>query len=101
MNASGLEWLQQWYRAHCNEDWEHQHGISVETLDNPGWHLTVSLVGTDLQWREFKELKIKRTDEDWVLCRILGKPDAPTFDAHGGALNLTEMIEVFRRWVQE
>jgi hypothetical protein len=100
MNADALEWLQQWYLSHCNRDWEHQYGISIENLDNPGWHLTVDLVGTELQWREFQELAIERTSEDWVRCKITGTRDVPKFEAHGGALNLSEMIEIFRRWVQ-
>jgi hypothetical protein len=98
MSADNLDWLQRWYRAHCNGDWEHQYRISVETVDNPGWHLTVDLAGTELQWREFTELRAKRTDQDWVHCRIVEQPDAPTFDAHGGTLNLAEIIEIFRGW---
>jgi hypothetical protein len=51
MYADNLEWLQQWYLSHCNEDWEHQYGISIKNIDNPGWHLSVDLVGTEVQWR--------------------------------------------------
>ena len=40
-----------WYRTHCDGDWEHTHGIRLETLDNPGWQLTVDLVRTNLQGR--------------------------------------------------
>jgi hypothetical protein len=32
-----LTWLQAWYAEQCDGDWEHQFGVSVETLDNPGW----------------------------------------------------------------
>ncbi|MFD5200063.1 Imm53 family immunity protein [Streptomyces sp. NPDC058375] len=28
--------LQGWYSAQCNEDWEHEWGGKIETLDNPG-----------------------------------------------------------------
>src|ERR1700686_1765844 len=101
MHADNLEGLQQWYLSHCNEDWEPQYGISIKNLDNPGWQVTVDLVGTELQCREFKELAIKRTSEDWVHCKIAGPRDLPTFEAQGGALNLTELVEIFRRWVQE
>lgn len=101
MSADNLDWLQRWYGAHCNGDWEHQYRISVETVDNRGWHLTVDLAGTKLQWRKLTELRAKRTDEDRVHCGIVGQPDAPVFDAHDGALNLAEIIEIFRGWVQE
>jgi len=101
MSADNLAWLQQWYLSHCNGDWEHQNGVSIETLDNPGWHLTVNLTGTALQWRKFKDVRIERTELDWIDCRILGQPDAPAFHGHGGALNLTEIVEILRCWVQE
>lgn len=38
--ADLLHWLERWYVAHCDGEWEHQYGITIETLDNPGWTLT-------------------------------------------------------------
>ncbi|GHB54781.1 hypothetical protein GCM10010331_48120 [Streptomyces xanthochromogenes] len=32
-----LDRLQSWYSAQCNGDWEHEWGIKIDTLDNPGW----------------------------------------------------------------
>jgi len=32
-----LKWLQQWYSEHCDGAWEHGFGITIETIDNPGW----------------------------------------------------------------
>src|SRR5437588_3314313 len=72
--------------SHCNRDWEHQYGISIENLDNPGWYLPVDLLGTELRWREFKELAINRTKEDWVRRKIAGTRGSPKFEALGGAL---------------
>ena len=37
-----------WYQSQCNGSWEHHHGVRLETLDNPGWLLTLDLVQTDL-----------------------------------------------------
>jgi len=31
-----LQFLQEWYLEQCNGDWEHEFGIKIETLDNPG-----------------------------------------------------------------
>ena len=36
--------LQKWYRSQCNGEWEHAEGISIGTLDNPGWSIEVSLL---------------------------------------------------------
>jgi len=38
--------LMNWYVAHFNEDWEHLYGVTIDTLDNPGWSLTVDLEET-------------------------------------------------------
>ena len=37
-----LSWLQQWYSAHCDGEWEHGFGVTIATLDNPGWSVTAS-----------------------------------------------------------
>ena len=39
MDIAGLE---DWYADLCNGDWEHTGGIKIETLDNPGWCITVT-----------------------------------------------------------
>ncbi len=51
MNA--LEELQNWYLSECNEDWEHSYGVKIETLDNPGWSVTINLEDTYLETIEF------------------------------------------------
>ena len=38
-----LKVLQQWYQSKCDGTWEHMYGVEIDTLDNPGW--TVSLTG--------------------------------------------------------
>jgi hypothetical protein len=50
MNA--LQWLQVWYKSQCNGDWEHQHGIKINTLDNPRWDLKIDIYNTDLEGLE-------------------------------------------------
>ncbi len=34
--------LNQWYKSKCNGIWEHSNGLTLETLDNPGWHLKIT-----------------------------------------------------------
>ncbi|TMB85990.1 MAG: hypothetical protein E6J45_14585 [Chloroflexi bacterium] len=31
-----LALLQHWYLSRCDGEWEHQRGITIESLDNPG-----------------------------------------------------------------
>jgi hypothetical protein len=68
--------LIEWYERHCNDDWEHQYGVKLDTLDNPGWMLTVDLIHTDLQGRTMPELRegIGQTDAPasprWIHCSV-------------------------------
>ncbi|WP_312236591.1 Imm53 family immunity protein [Stenotrophomonas sp.] len=44
----------------CNKDWEHTFGITIEALDNPGWHIRIDLIETELEHRPFALMKVKR-----------------------------------------
>lgn len=99
MKASNtpLQQLQSWYESQCDGDWEHSYGIEIETLDNPGWWLSVDLV--DTQWAELTQARNidRRTDSDWVQTEITdGK-----FIGAGGPENLSELIELFLQITQQ
>ncbi len=46
---NALAWLSAWYRSRCNEEWEHSYGITIDTLDNPGWTIRIDLAETPLE----------------------------------------------------
>lgn len=94
MNA--LLQLQDWYFANCDEDWEHGQGVRMESLDNPGWTLSINLVDTVLEGVPFDiyEYGLDRDDHDWVHCKVKDKK----FMAAGGPKKLEEMIEIFLAW---
>jgi hypothetical protein len=93
-----LGWLMVWYAGHCDGEWEHGYGVSIQTLDNPGWCLRIDLNGTDLEGRAFEELSHRYwDDEGWWVCRLNGT----VFEGFGGATELSQMIRVFRTWVEE
>lgn len=89
-----LGWLQRWYEQMCDGDWEHGKNVRIGTIDNPGWSLKINLADTNLEGLPFSPVKIDRTERDWVFAVV----EDNEFRAHGGPLNLTEMIDVFRRW---
>ncbi len=68
--------LIEWYRSQCDDWWEHQHGIKLDTLDNPGWMLTVDLIGTDLQGKPMIELRegvsptAHPVSPRWIQCSV-------------------------------
>jgi hypothetical protein len=88
--------LQDWYEGECNGDWEHQYGVRIGTLDNPGWSLDVDLWDTSLAKEAFSPVSIDRSDTDWVHCKVEGA----VFKARGGAKNLGEMLRLFLTWAQ-
>jgi hypothetical protein len=94
---SELDWLQRWYKSQCNGDWEHQRGIQIGTLDNPGWRLSIDVHKTVMENRPFQQVKAQRNEDDWIHCWIEGTK----FHAAGGPLNLSEAIATFRAWVEE
>lgn len=96
MNDSALIWLQQWQYSHCNGDWEHDIGIRIETLDNPGWSVSVNLEGTELEARGFDPISVERSDNDWITCRVCEQ----TFEGFCGPMNLIEILNTFRRWAE-
>ena len=53
MPADALTRLSRWYAAHCDGEREHHHGITLTSLDNPGWWMKVDLSGTELATRDF------------------------------------------------
>lgn len=42
-----IQELERWYIEQCNGDWEHEFGIKIDTLDNPGWMIKIDLADTD------------------------------------------------------
>ena len=49
--STGLAFLLRWFQSHCDGDWEHDDGIMIETLDNPGWSIRIRIEGTELEGR--------------------------------------------------
>jgi hypothetical protein len=90
----GLQWLQRWFHSQCDGDWEHCYGITIETLDNPGWKILINLSETSLENKSFNEIVIERDDNNWIFC----KKNIHNFEAHCGALNLEEVIKIFQNW---
>jgi hypothetical protein len=102
-----LAWLMEWYVAQCDEDWEHTYGVAIDTLDNPGWSLTVDLCGTPLERRPFVPVYENVGDEEpvqgldgdvsWVVCKV----EDLKFKGYSGPRDLGRLVSIFRRWATE
>jgi len=117
-----LRELQAWFQTQCDGDWEHGHGVRIESLDNPGWMVVIELAGTPLEGKEFPDtsyglsngtdLKINSDglvdvgdpdyqaaiefleDPNWLTCAV----KEGRFEGFGGPEKLEEIIATFLRW---
>ncbi len=92
-----LENLQRWYSMHCDGDWEHSYGITIESIDNPGWRVTIDLSDTMLSDCNFDSVCIPRLNSDessWYVCRKEGT----TYVAECSPLRLSKVISIFLSW---
>lgn len=87
-----------WYALHCDGDWEHQSGLKIGTLDNPGWSLEVNLTGTNCEDRTINRISEVRTKHDWIVIETRELSGNISYCSYGGPANLPEMIFRFVEW---
>lgn len=91
MQTDRLTRLISWYDSNCNGRWEHHHGVQIDTLDNPGWLVTISTVDTANPLPPEGEHDERRSRDDWINWRV----EDHTFKGAGGPRNLPELIDTF------
>ena len=72
--ADPLTQLQQWYLSNCNGDWEHTYGVSIGTLDNPGWSVKIELTGTPCDGRDLARKSVGATTTPMTRGTSTGLP---------------------------
>jgi hypothetical protein len=83
--------LQTWFLSQCNGKWEHGHGMTIGTLDNPGWSVEVDLTDTPWENAVWDDLIFERASDDWVNC---SKKDAE-FRGYGDTRKLELILNHF------
>lgn len=89
-----LEWLGEWFQQQCDGDWEHEFGVAIETLDNPGWSFRVDLTGTLLSDVAFVAADVN-DGERWMR---LWKDNPSAFCGASSPTMLPVMLARFREW---
>ena len=87
-----LTWIQDWYKKHCDEDWEHSYGLKIESLDNPGWQVKIDLADTELEGTVIEYELIENSDSDWYGWKI----ENNIFHAAGDPDKLQLLLEKFK-----
>lgn len=89
-----LRRLQAWYAAQCDGVWEHDYGVTIESLDNPGWWVRIQLDGTALAGVPYDGVEDMAPERDWLHTRVEGT----TFHGAGGPDMLEEILRRFLDW---
>jgi hypothetical protein len=87
-----LNWLQKWYQSNCNGDWEHEYGVKIITLDNPGWCIEIDIGDTDWEDINITSQQFDNSDDDWYSIQM----NKGVFTAYGDPSKLEFLIEQFR-----
>jgi Immunity protein 53 len=89
--------IENWYLSNCNEDWEHQNGVSTESLDNPGWRVEIDLVNTKLEKITFQTTEKEEPEQGGLYVRLKIKK----FIGAGGPKELNKVLKVFIDWAKD
>ena len=95
--AGEIEALERWYEAQCDGDWEHEFGIRISNLDNPGWAVDIPLEGTPLEGRAFTAIEDMAPERTWISCKVV----EGEFRGRGGAPMLGRILRAFLEWAHE
>ena len=91
-----LRELQSWYGEQCNGIWEHQYGVSISNIDNPGWIFEVDLSDTILLEKKFESVVMNNNESgEWYNCQKY----ANKFIANCSPYELIVVIKIFTDWV--
>ena len=90
MDKTLLIRLQNWYLINCDDNWEHSYGISVNTLDNPGWIIKIDLSDTCLEDLQY-EKQFENDPFDWLSIKVNEK----VFEGSGDPTKLITILTIF------
>lgn len=89
---STLKRIQNWYKLNCNGDWEHNYGIKISNLDNPGWIIKIDLQETALEKINYKnEYQNPNNEFDWYLINSAEN----ILNISCGIENLEQTLKIF------
>jgi hypothetical protein len=90
-----LAWLCDWYAGNCDGDWEHEFGIAIETLDNPGWSIRIDLTRTTSSAAALPAVDVEN-DDGWM--RMWKDEERGVLNGACSPTLLPRMLSLFREW---
>lgn len=96
MGNNDIIWLQKWFMSYCDDDWEHQYGVKIRTIDNPGWLVEIDLLYTGLSGVKIENTLIENSESDWYSYMIKDG----LFKGAGDPTKLNTILGTFRKIVE-
>lgn len=99
--SSIIQWLQDWTKSQIDGDWEHELGISISMLDNPGWILSADVSNYGDFLKETKPLG-RDNDVDWIdfEVRVIAKTHV-YIEIFGDISKLNKILYSFKAIIGE
>lgn len=99
--SSIIRWLQDWTKSQIDGDWEHELGISISMLDNPGWILSADISNYGDFLKETKPLG-RDNDVDWIdfEVRVIAKTYV-YIEIFGDISKLNKILYSFKAIIEE
>ena len=93
MDSNIFVWLSHWYSNNCDGNWEHYNGIKIETIDNPGWSVSIDTEGSSIELIDIPQIYFENEPDDWYGYKVEEKK----FEASGDPPKLEYLINIFRK----
>lgn len=97
MQIEILDWIQNWFKDNCDDEWEHGEGIQITTLHNPGWDVEIDISNTSLATFEIPWILNEIGKQDWYGVKI----ENQKFNASGDSGKLKFLLELFKETVEK
>jgi Immunity protein 53 len=88
--------VQNWFASNCDGEWEHDFGIKIETMSDPGWLVVVDLDDTNLEGREFTPVAEQTSESSWIDCRV----EQAKYRGMGDPSRVEEILRIFVDWAK-
>jgi len=96
-----VDWLQDWTKTQIDGDWEHEQGIFIGMLDNPGWILRADISNYG-DFLKASDPLGRDNDEDWIdfEIRIIAKTYV-YIEIFGDINKLNQILHSFKAIIEE
>lgn len=92
-----LEWIQNWFKNHCDGQWEHGEGIQITTTQTPGWEVEIDISKTSVGNMNLKGILNEKSKNDWYGVKI----ENQKFTASGDSGKLLFLLGLFKEMIEK